>query len=473
MRWKTIYIGMRRTEIILKFIKCMKIKVLYTLIFSLSIIGSLFGQSDDDVVIDQVVAVVGRNIVKLSDIEGQYQQAMAQGMRSARGDLKCDILEEILTQKLLLNQARLDSIEVGASEVELELERRIDYFINQVGSIERLEAHFNKSMLKIKEDLRESVREQMLTQRMQASIVGDVKITPSEVRNFYKNLPQDSIPKIDATVKLNQISVYPPESEDAVFEVKEKLLALRQRILNGESFAALAVLYSEGPSATDGGEIGYFGKGNLDPEYAKAAFSLKKGGVSKIVESEFGFHIIQLIDRRENQVNTRHILMKPKISSDSMQKAESRLDSIAKLVRLDSLTFEQAARYFSEDEDTRLNGGQMINPQTGNAQFQMDHLDRQVFQIVRGLKVGEMTDPILTEDPQSGRKVFKIIKLVERTDPHLANLKQDYDLLKNMTMNVKQQELVQEWIKEKIKSTYVSIDDSYGNCNFSMSGWKK
>jgi peptidyl-prolyl cis-trans isomerase SurA len=308
---------------------------------------------------------------------------------------------------------------------------------------------------------------------MQASIVGDMKITPSEVRNYYKNIPKDSLPKIEATVKLNQIVVYPPESEEAVFEVKEKMLALRQRILNGESFAALAVLYSEGPSATNGGELGFFGKGELDPEYVKAAFSLKEGGVSKIVESSFGYHIIQLIERRDNRVNTRHIIMKPKVSSESLQKAESRLDSISELIRLDSLTFEQAARYFSEDEDTRLSGGQMINlMNTGNAQFQMNHLDKQMFQIVRDLKLGEISDPILTED-NNGKKVFKIVKLTERTDPHVANLKQDYDLLKNMALSEKQQEVVQEWIKEKIKSTYVSIDDSYANCDFGVSTWKK
>ena len=473
MSLKTISTGMHRTEIILKFINCMKIKLLYTLVFSLLIINSAFSQNEDDVVIDQVVAVVGRNIVKLSDIESQYQEALMQGVKSPKGDLKCDVFEELLTQKLLLNQARLDSIEVGDSEVELELERRMDHFINQAGSIERLESYFNKSMLKIKEDLRDNIRELMLAQRMQASIVGDIKITPSEVRNFYKKIPQDSIPKIEATVRLNQIAVYPPESDEAIFEVKEKLLQLRQRILNGENFSALAVLYSEGPSATNGGEIGYLGKGQLDPEYAKAAFSLKEGGVSKIVQSEFGFHIIQLIDRRENKVNTRHILMKPKVSSESLEKAQARLDSIAEMIRLDSLTFEQAARYFSEDEDTRLSGGQMINMHTGNAYFQMNHLDKSEFQIIRQLKVGEMTDPFLTEDVNSGRKVFKIIKLAERTDPHLANLVQDYDLLKNMAMSEKQQEIVQEWIKEKIKTTYVSIDDSYANCAFSMSGWKK
>ncbi len=450
----------------------MKVRLLFLLIFSLPIFYSAYGQNDDAVVVDQVVAVVGRNIVKMSDIETQYREALAQGMKSPKGDLKCDVLEELLVQKLLVNQARLDSVEVSDSEVELELERRLDYFISQIGSVERLEDYFSKSMLKIKEDLRVSIKEQQISSRMQSTIVGDVKMTPSEVQNYYRKLPKDSIPMIEATVRLNSISIFPPETEESVFAVKEKLLELRQRILNGENFAALAVLYSEGPSATQGGEIGYLGKGQLDGEYAKAAFSLKEGGVSKIVQSEFGYHIIQLIDRRDNKVNTRHILMKPKISSESLIKAESRLDSIAELIRLDSLTFEQAAKYFSQDEDTRLSGGQMINPQTGNAQFQMDHLAKTEFDIVRQLKVGEMSDPFITEDA-NGRKVFKIVKLSERTDPHLANLKQDYDLLKNLAMADKQQELIKEWIKEKIKTTYVSIDPSYANCDFNMSGWKK
>jgi peptidyl-prolyl cis-trans isomerase SurA len=260
-------------------------------------------------------------------------------------------------------------------------------------------------------------------------------------------------------------------------DVKERLLELRQRILNGESFSTLAVLYSEGPSATQGGELGYMSRGSLDPAYAKAAFSLKEGGVSKIVETDFGFHIIQLIDRRDDKVNTRHIIMKPKVSAQDMEQALSRLDSIATLIENDSLSFKMAARYFSEDENTYLNGGIVINQNQqsmnfGSANFHMDDLRPTEFNVIRNLEVEEMSEPFKSRDDKD-KQVLKIVKLISKTDPHVANLEQDYNLLKNMAKQMKQQELIQNWIADKIKSTYISIDNSYGNCSFSMNGWNK
>lgn len=453
-----------------------KTKYLFLMVAMLNPFLNLMAQ-EEAVVVDKVVAVVGNNIVKLSDIENQYLQAKTQGLLSSQGDLKCDVFEELLTQKLFLNQSRIDSVEVSEGEVEMQLARRMDFFINQIGSQERLEEYFNKSMLEIKNDFRDPIREQLLTEKMQREVIGEINVTPSEVKRFYKSLPEDSIPHIDSEIQYRQVVLYPPKNEEAVLDVKERLLELRQRILNGESFATMAVLYSEGPSATQGGELGYMSRGSLDPAYAKAAFSLQKGGISKIVESEFGFHIIQLIDRRDDKVNTRHIIMKPKITTEDIEKAMSKLDSISKLIQNDSISFKMAARYFSQDEDTYLNGGIVINQNQqsmnfGSSSFHLDDLSPTEFNVIRDLEVDEISRSFQSVDDKQ-KKVFKVVKLISKTDPHVANLEQDYNLLKNMAKQMKQQELIQNWIAEKLKSTYVSIDESYGNCNFSMEGWKQ
>ena len=453
-----------------------KTKYLFLMVAMLNPFLNLMAQ-EEAVVVDKVVAVVGNNIVKLSDIENQYLQAKTQGLLSSQGDLKCDVFEELLTQKLFLNQSRIDSVEVSEGEVEMQLARRMDFFINQIGSQERLEEYFNKSMLEIKNDFRDPIREQLLTEKMQREVIGEINVTPSEVKRFYKSLPEDSIPHIDSEIQYRQVVLYPPKNEEAVLDVKERLLELRQRILNGESFATMAVLYSEGPSATQGGELGYMSRGSLDPAYAKAAFSLQKGGISKIVESEFGFHIIQLIDRRDDKVNTRHIIMKPKITTEDIEKAMSKLDSISKLIQNDSISFKMAARYFSQDEDTYLNGGIVINQNQqsmnfGSSSFHLDDLSPTEFNVIRDLEVDEISRSFQSVDDKQ-KKVFKVVKLISKTDPHVANLEQDYNLLKNMAKQMKQQELIQNWIAEKLKTTYISIDESYGNCNFSMEGWKQ
>ncbi|MFW5752005.1 MAG: foldase protein PrsA, partial [bacterium] len=294
-----------------------RIRILLTLV-TISIVYPGVSQGQDFVV-DQIIGVVGDKIIKQSDIETQYLQLIAQGYR-ATGDIKCQILESMLEQKLMVNQAEIDSIEISESNVQLQLNSRLNHFIEQIGSEEELEEYFGKSILEIKEDFSGLIREQMLTERMQQEIAGNVSITPSEVKSFYKNLNKDSIPKVESKVEIQQLLIYPEYSDEAIFHVKERLLELRKRILEGESFATLAVLYSEDPSsASRGGEIGFTGKGDLDPAYAEAAFTLKEGSVSKIVESEFGYHIIQLIERRNEKVNTRHILLKPKLSPEAKE----------------------------------------------------------------------------------------------------------------------------------------------------------
>jgi peptidyl-prolyl cis-trans isomerase SurA len=421
-------------------------------------------------IIDAVVGVVGKNQVLYSEIEDQYMQLQAQGVKPLPS--RCQILEELLSQKLLVNQAEVDSIEVNDGEVQLELEQRITYFINQIGSEEKLVEYFGKSILEIKEDMRDAVRDQILMQRMRAQITTDANITPNEVKNYYNSLPADSVPNIDSEVELSQIVIYPSSSEAAILEVKDKLLKMRERIMNGDNFATLAVLYSEGPSAPKGGDIGWAAKADLDPAYAKAAFALKKGQVSKIIESAFGYHIIQLMDRTEDRVLTRHILMKPKITVEEKEKAKARLDSIIQLVRIDTLKFDEAAMIFSMDEDTRMSGGNRINAATGNTKFKVSEFDTKEYYILKDLKIGEISEPYEYTDTK-GKLVYKSIMLKSKSEPHKANLKQDFELIKQMAMHQKESEIVDNWVKEKIRNTYILINEPYKDCTFRIEGWLK
>ena len=423
-------------------------------------------------IIDEIVAIVGDKKILYSDIEREYFQFLTQG-NEPDPDLRCSLLESLLTQKLMINQAQVDSIEVTDLQVEMSLDQRMEYFIGQIGSEEKLEEYFNKSIIEIKEDNRDAIREQLLTESMRSEIAKDLKITPSEIRTYYRNMPPDSIPYIDAQVEVSQIVLYPKSSDEAVLEVREKLLSLRQRIINGENFATLAVLYSEDQgSAAKGGDIGYVYKNEVDPEYAKAAGGLKVGQVSRIVESAFGYHIIQLMDRAGDRIHTRHILMKPKISVEEKIETQERLDSLLTLIRLDSIKFKTAAALFSGDKDTRLNGGQLINPQTGNARFELDQFETRDYIVINKLSVGEISDSYETLD-NKGKVIFKIIKLKSRSNPHVANLKEDYNLFKMMATANKQNELFMNWITDKIKTTYIKIDDKFENCDFAIAGWVK
>ena len=435
----------------------------------LSIIGP--GIASGQMMLDRIVAVVGEYRILQSDIETQYLQNRAQGIPMP-GDAKCGVLEDFLSQKLLVNQARIDSVVVSESEVEMELDGRLQYFIGMIGSQEALEEYFGKSILQIKGDMRKSVRESILTRRMQGTISANVTVTPSEVKDYYNSLARDSIPFIDSKIEISQITMYPEVKEEAVFETKQQLLDLRKRILEGEKFTTLAVLYSEGPSAPKGGEIGFMGKGEMDPAYAKAAFSLKEGGISTIVESSFGFHIIQLIERREDRVNTRHILMKPRIEPESITNTTKKLDSLARLIRSDTVSFELAARVWSQDKNTAVNGGIMVNPLDNTTEFGMDDLQTAEFVALRDMNIGEITDPFKTED-ENGKEIYKIMLLQNRTRPHRANLKDDYMVLKQMALEEKKFDAYLLWLDEKIEDTYIMIDNSFAGCEFNKEGWIK
>ncbi len=449
--------------------KQMKIK-LYLISIILILVNFLDSFSQPRI-LDRVVAIVGDYKILQSDIENLYLQYQAENI-ATDGDLKCVILEDFLAQNLLLNQAKIDSIEVSESQVEMQLDARLDYFINQIGSQERLEQYFKKTILEIKEDFRDLIRDQLITQEMRTTITADVTITPSEVRQFFNKLPEDSIPFIDAKIELNQIVLYPPYSEEATLEVRQRLLDLRKRITAGENFATLAVLYSEHPSAPKGGELGFMGRGEMDPEYAKAAFSLKKGQVSNIVQTAMGFHIIQLIDRRDERINTRHILLRPKVDPEGIQNTISKLDSIATIIRNDSMSFELAARYFSQDTKTNVNGGQMVNPVDNSTMFELDELQASEYEVLRNMNVGEISNPFESQD-ENAKTVYKIMKINKSTKPHKANIKEDYILLQMYALEAKKQDILKEWIDEKIGTTFIHIDGSFQGCEFANPAWKQ
>jgi peptidyl-prolyl cis-trans isomerase SurA len=423
--------------------------------------------------IDRVVATVGDKIILQSDIENQVLQYISQGV-ATNSALKCEVLEELMVQKLLLTQAEIDSIQVGLSRVESELNNRLMYFVRQIGSEKKLEEFYGKSILEIKEDFRPLIEEQLTTQMMQANIIANIDVSPKGVQKYYKSLKEDSIPLINTQYEINQILIYPPQNEEARNAVREELLNLRQRIINGERFSTLAVLYSEDPaSARRGGELGFRSKNELDPEFAKAAFRLKDdGGISRIVESEFGFHIIQLIAKESNQVNVRHILKIPKIDIKQKIVARNRLDSVRNLINIDSLSFKSAAIRYSEDEQSKLNDGLMVNPMNASTKFELDALPPQEFNVIKDLKVGEISKAFESVD-YNGKTVYKIVRINKVIESHRADLKNDYELIEQMAVMDKQQKIIENWIKEKRSKTYIHIDESFNECKFLKEGWIK
>jgi len=424
-------------------------------------------------VVESVVAVVGNEVIYLSEIEGQVVQLKAERDPTPVEQLRCRIFEDQLIQKLFLDQARIDSIEVSPENVESDLNSRLSDYIRRAGSEQALESYFNKSMTEIRKDLREMLTNQYIVQETQGTIAQGITVTPEEVKKFHNSMPVDSLPLMPRKVQLSIITVEPPDMEASKAEVRQRLLDLRSRIINGESFSTLAILYSEDPgSAPRGGELGYNMRGELAKPYAEAAWSLKQGVVSKIVETEFGFHIIQLIDRKGDMVNSRHILMKPRLTSEQTEWAILKLDSIAYLVRSDSLTFSQAAMRYSADRNTIANGGKMVseNPSERVNWLTLDELSREINLVVRDMRLGEISEPFRTTDSK-GNSVYCIIRLDDEIPAHRANLKDDYNYLAELALRDKQARKYEEWIIDKIKRTYIRISDDFRGCKFHYSGW--
>jgi len=421
-------------------------------------------------VIDRVIAVVGTNAILESDVEAQYMQYRMQGMiEGTATEVKCQILENMLLEKLLLNQAALDSVEVTDSEVEQSMDQRLRYFISQFGSQEKLEEFYQKSIVEIKEEFRDMIRDQMKVQKVESAIKEKVFVTPSEVKQYYREMPLDSIPLINSEVEMSQILRIPPISVEQKVVIKEKLRDLRRRIINGENFATLAILYSEDPgSAAKGGEIGFYGRGELYPEYEAVAFKLSEGEISEIVESKAGFHIIQLIERKGDYVNTRHILLMTKPSPEDLEKARNVLDSVYNLVEGGTISFEEAIQKYSDDPG-KNSGGMVINPYTGATKYEMDQLEPQLSFAINRLEVGQISKPIPTQT-EEGKEAFRLVKLVSRTEPHRANLEDDYNVIQEWALRQKQQVELIDWVDKNLDNAYIMVIDDYKDCNY-ISNW--
>ena len=427
--------------------------------------GTLSGQAVRDTVIDGVAAIVGGNVILKSDIEAQYLQFRSQGSISGTAPkVKCQIMEQMLYQKLLLHQAQVDSISVTDAQVESEMDRRMRYFISQAGSPERLEEHFGKSLMEIKNDMREVIKEQMLTEQEQQKITKDVSVTPSEVKAVFRKIPKDSIPLINSEYEIGIIVKQPAIGEVEKAAAREKLKGFKERIAKGDDFSTLAVLYSEDPgSSKQGGELGMFKRGEMRPEFEAAAFKLKPGEVSDIVETEDGYHLIQSIERRGEYINVRHILVQPKVSLADLNRAKTTLDSVAGLINSKKMTFDVAVLKFSDDPG-KNSGGWMINQASGNARFEASQIDAKIFFIVDKLKPGDISAPVLTSD--RGKQDYRIYYLKSRTNPHKANLDDDYARIQQLALERKKQEAMDTWVDQKLASTYVAIMEDYRGCAF-------
>ena len=433
--------------------------------------SAVYGQ---DNVIDEVVWVVGDEAILKSEVEEARMSALYEG-RKFDGDPYCVIPEEIAVQKLFLHQAALDSIEVAESEVIQRVDQMTNMYIANIGSREKMEEYFNKTSSQIREALRENAREGLKVQRMQQKLVGEIKITPAEVRRHFKDLPQDSIPYIPTQVEVQIITQQPKIPLEEIEDVKSRLREYTDRVNKGESFSMLARLYSDDRgTAINGGEMPFTGRGYLDPAFANVAFNMQDPNkVSKIVESEYGFHIIQLMEKRGDRIKVRHILLKPHVPEEALMAGTARLDSIADDIRNGKFTFEEAASVLSQDKDTRNNHGLLPNPQTNTSKFEMQELPPEIAKVVDKMKVGEISEAFTMIPQKTGKEECVIVKLKSRINGHKATISEDYQNLKEIVLEKRRDEMLDKWIREKQKHTYVRINENWKNCTFKYPGWIK
>jgi len=422
-------------------------------------------------VVDKIVAIVGEEIILKSDIENEFLSEQSQGIISSSSDYRADILEKQLIQKLLVAQAKIDSIVVTEDEVEAEVNSRIQYFTSVLGSKERVESYFNKTIADIKNDLRAPTREKLIAENMQQHIVNKIRSTPSEIKAYYKKLAKDSLPDIPDKYEIQQIVLKPTISDAEKERLRDRLREFRDQILNGEkTFNTLAVLYSEDGASSRGGELGYMSKTEMVPEFAEAAFNLKPVKISKIVETEFGFHIIQLIDRQGEKINVRHIILQPKVTDEEREEALHRLDTIRTYIMDKKMTFEEAAHYFSTDKKTRNNGG-LVAAADGDSRIEKAAIGGETARQVNRMKVGQVSEPF-NERTEHGEEL-KIVKIKAFYPQHKANLDDDWMIFEMMLKRDKQMEKLEKWIKEKQANTYIHLDDDYKKSKFRYNGWIK
>ena len=424
-------------------------------------------------VIDRTVAVVGNSMIPLSQVESEAMMLQFEGYVTD-GDIRCEILEELMLNKLFYTQACLDSLTVNMDIVNYQLENKIATIMSRFGSEKEVEAYFGKTMNRLKSEWAKMFEEQSLSDEMKRKVASNMpEITPREIRDFYKRLPEDSIPMIPAMYSYSQIVVY-PDREKAALEVKERLLEFRDRVIKGEKFSTLARLYSVCPSAANGGELGMASKNLYWPAFSDAAMALKEGQVSPIVETPDGFHIIQLIERRGDLFNARHILLKPYYSDQDRKEAFAKLDSIRNVIASDSLSFEQAAMVYSMDMASKTNGGGVANEE-GASFFEIDKLKPADYQMLANLKPGEVSKPFESTDNEgnTGNTVYKIVRLDEMLPAHKANYEKDYNILSNMAKNQRAINAIENFAKEKQRVTYIVIDPLFSKCKFKREGWIK
>ena len=426
--------------------------------------------------IDKTIALIGNESILLSQIEEQVQLMLANGVAPTEDKkMRCQVLEQTLQQKLFLNQAKLDSLTINSDMVEMQLQERVDNILYRLGGEKQVEEYFRKPLFRLKEDWRAIFGEQSLIQQEQRQIVSEVpNLTPSEVRRFYKKVDKDTLPIISTEYKMRHIVLY-PDKEDAVMDVKEKLLEFRQRVINGERFSSLCALYSDDKeSAIRGGELGMAPGTMFWASFSDAAISLKEGQISQIVETPDGYHLIQMIEKNGDMFNVRHLLLKPKYSYENRQKCINRLDSIRTAILSDSLTFDKAALMYSQDPKSYLNGGVMVDENTGSTYFEKDMLKPSDYAVLKDMKIGDISAPFESQENEGhGQIIFKIIKLEEIVPSHTADIDRDFVVVQNFAQNLKQQEAIKKFISEKQKTTFIRIDEMFRDCQFEMDGWVK
>lgn len=448
-------------------------------VFLLACSASALVAQEADNVIDEIVWVVGDDAILRSDIETQRLYMQNEGQRFD-GDPYCIIPEQMAIQKLYLNQAKIDSIDVNENQVIQSVDQWMNFAVNQIGSREKLEEYFGKKYSQIKDERKEMVREQQIVQQMQHKLIGEIKLTPSEVRKYYNELSKDSLPNIPTTVEVQIVTMEPKIPFEETDAIKARLRDFTEQINTGKmEFSTLARLYSEDPeSAKRGGELGFLSKGMLAPEFANVAFNLNDPKrVSQIVQTEYGYHIIQLIEKRGDRINCRHILLKPKVSDKELREATAKMDSLYADLQSNKFSFEEAATFVSFDKDTRNNKGLMVNQNyesnnSGTPKFEMQELPPEIGKVVYTMQVGDISKPF-TMLTSKQREVVAIVKLKARTEGHKANLTDDFQALKAIVEAKKREELLNNWIAKKQKSTYVRISENWKNCDFRYPGWVK
>lgn len=441
---------------------------------ALALIGLSLTGAPTKNVIDEVAWVVGDEAIFRSDIEEMYSQLRSEGA-PIEGDPYCYIPEQMAVEKLYLHQAKLDTIEPQESQVQAQVDRRLNFFITNLGSKEKVEQYFRKSLPQLREQMLEVMRNNFIVEQVKANLTKDVTATPRDVRKFYESLPEDSIPFVPMQVETQIITLNPSVQRQEVDDVKARLRDYAERVNSGQTdFATLAIMYSEDGSAMQGGELGFHSKADFVPEFSNVAFNLsdpKK--VSRIVETEFGYHIIQLIEKRGEQINVRHILLRPKVSTEDLTNAVNRLDSLGKDIKAGKFTFEDAARFVSQDKDSRNNKGIMYNQMTGSTRFEMQDLPPEVATKVEHMQPGDVSEPFIMKDQKRNRDVAAIVRLVSRIDGHKATMQEDYNALKEMYEQHAADEILRDWIEKKIKETHVRIEDGWLPCEFKYQGWVK